>query len=183
MVLAAAAKHSAQEVRDLFSGFLPPDPAGPRLGSAPRPTAILALKGDAGRGKDLYWKSAGLQCANCHRLEGKGNVIGPDLSRIGGQRTRPEILESLLEPSKRIEPAYVAYIVQAADGKVVTGLLVKKDASGVVLKTATNTEARFAAGEVEKMRALPQSLMPDGLMRDLTAQQAADLVAYLCSLR
>ena len=86
-----------------------------------------ALKGNAGRGKELFFKSAGLQCINCHRVGGTGSKLGPDLSDIGKKYTRAQILESILEPSKFIDPEVRHLLVETTDGKVLTGLLAAKN--------------------------------------------------------
>src|SRR5207253_9230660 len=132
--LAAAVARTDPQVRDLFERFLPDDQRVQRLGSVIKPEQILALKGDAVRGKELFFKSAGLQCVNCHRIAGTGSTLGPDLTQIGKQYSRGQILESILEPSKSIDPKYVSYLAETADGQVQTGLLVEKNDREVVLK-------------------------------------------------
>jgi putative heme-binding domain-containing protein len=178
-LLAAAAKLPAGTVRDLFEGYLPDD--GPRkLGSTPRPRAILALTGDAVRGEKLFW-SPTLKCSSCHTVSGRGTAVGPDLTTIGKLRPRADLLESVLEPSRRVEPKYAAYVVHTADGRSLTGLLVKRDETGVVLRDAENKEHVVAAKNVEELRPTRVSLMPDGLLSGLTAQDAADLLEYLAT--
>ncbi len=181
-VLAAVAA-TAGQVRDLFERFLPDEQRVKRLGSAIRPEQILALKGDAGRGKELFFKSAGLQCASCHRVAGVGSVVGPDLTDLGKKSTRAQILESLLEPSKNIDPKYATYVVETDAGLLLTGVLASKNEREVVLRMAGDREVRVPAGSV--VRLVPQrvSLMPDQLLRDLTAEQAVDLLEFLASLK
>jgi putative heme-binding domain-containing protein len=179
-LLTAAAKLPAGPIRDLFEGYLPPDPAGPRLGSSPRPASILSLPGDAARGETLFWSNT-VNCGSCHKIGDRGNTVGPDLSNIAKLRTREDLLDSLLEPSRRIEPQYAAYIVRAHDGRILTGLVIKRDASGAILRDAQNKDHAFSAGEIDELQPSRRSLMPDGQMAGLTAQQAADLLAYLAS--
>ena len=131
----------------------------------------------------MFFKSAGLQCANCHRVNGTGSTLGPDLSQIGKKATRSQILESLLEPSKQIEPAYVAYLLETTDGKFTTGLLASKTDKEVVLKVVGDKEVRVPAAKVERLAPQPKSLMPELLLRDLTAEQAADLLEFLSGLK
>ncbi len=75
-VLAAAAKLEPGPVRDLFEGYLPPDPKGRKLGSNPRPATILALTGDAKNGEALFFNKD-MKCANCHKVGDKGTVARP----------------------------------------------------------------------------------------------------------
>jgi putative heme-binding domain-containing protein len=178
-LLAAAAKLDPGPVRDLFEGYLPVDEkVGRKLGSSPRPKTILALKGDSGRGEKLFWSKA-LNCASCHKIGDQGISIGPDLSTIGKLRPREDLLESILEPSRRIEPKFAAYVARTADGRAFTGLLVRRDEKEVVLRDGLNKEIVLAAKNVEDLKPSPKSLMPDGQMAGLTAQEAADLLEYL----
>jgi putative heme-binding domain-containing protein len=180
-LLAAAAKLPAGPVRDLFEGYLPSDEKGARkLGSNPRPKAILALKGDPTQGEKLFWSQA-VNCGSCHKIGDRGTSIGPDLSSIGKLRPREDLLESILEPSRRIEPKFASYVAQMADGRSITGLLVKRDDKEVVLRDAQNKEITLAAKKVEELRPSRTSLMPDGQMAGLTAQEAADLLDYLAT--
>jgi putative heme-binding domain-containing protein len=182
-VVAAAQKLSDAQVRDLFERFVPDDQRVKRLGSVIKPEQILSLKGNAERGRDLFFKPGALQCVNCHRVGGTGSTLGPDLSQIGKKSTRGQILESLLEPSKTIEPPYVAYLLETTDGKFYTGLLASKTDKEVVLKVVGDKEVSVPAAKVERLAPQPKSLMPELLLRDLTAEQAADLLEYLSGLR
>ncbi|HKI36020.1 MAG TPA: PQQ-dependent sugar dehydrogenase [Gemmataceae bacterium] len=182
-VLAAALKLSDAQVRDLFERFVPDEQRVKRLGSVIKPAQLLSLKGSAERGRELFFKSTGLQCVNCHRVNGTGSTLGPDLSQIAKKATRAQILESLLEPSKNIEPQYVTYLLETTDGKVHTGLLGSKTDTEVVLKVVGDKEVRVPSAKVERLAPQPKSLMPELLLRDLTAEQAADLLEFLSGLK
>lgn len=177
-VLSAAAKLESGPVRDLFEGYLPPDPKGRKLGANPRPASILALKGDARSGEAIFFDKE-MKCANCHKIGDRGTALGPDLTAIGKTRSREELLESLLQPSLRVEPQYAAYLVRTKDEKTATGLLVKRDDKQVTIRDAENKEHAFAAANVESVTPSRMSLMPDGQMSGLRAQQAADLLEFL----
>jgi putative heme-binding domain-containing protein len=180
-LLAAAIGRPEPQVRDLFERFVPDEQRVKRLGSVIKPEQILALKGNGGRGKDLFFKSAGLQCINCHRIAGTGSTLGPDLTQIGKKYTRAQILESILEPSKSIDPKYVTYLVETTDGRVQTGLLAEKNSKEVVLRNAGDKEIRISADKVERLVPQKTSIMPELLLRDMTAEQAADLLEFLSS--
>jgi putative heme-binding domain-containing protein len=181
-ILAAAAKLDPGPVRDLFEGYFPPDPKGRKLGSNPRPSAILALTGDAKKGEALFFNKD-MKCSTCHKVGDKGVTLGPDLSAIGKTRTRPDLLESLLQPSVKVEPQFAAYLVRTKDEKTVTGLLVKRDEKQVIIRDAENKEHIFAAADVASVTPSRLSLMPEGQMAALTAQEAADLLEYLVQRR
>ena len=178
-----AASHQVALVRDLFEQFLPEEKRIKRLGSTVRPDQILALPGSIARGRDVFFKADGIQCRNCHKIEGKGKEIGPDLSGVGKKNTRAQILESILQPSKKIDPKWLAFVVETVQGRVFTGLLIKKDDKEVVLRDAKDKLTRIPAADVDVMAPQQKSLMPDLLVRDMTAAQVADLTAFLASLK
>ncbi len=178
-----AAQHNDVSVRDLFERFLPTDKRIKRLGSVVRPEQILALTGDSDRGRRVFFENAAVACKNCHRIQKEGKEIGPELTTIGKKLTRAQLLESILEPSKLIDPKYVTYLAEMDDGRLLTGLLISKDENEVVLKDAQDKLLRIPPKQIEQLVPQRQSLMPDLLLRDMTAQQVADLLAYLSSLK
>lgn len=183
VALESATTHADVRVRDLFERFLPPEKRTKRLGSVVQPDQILSLTGDASRGKQVFFSTSGVQCKNCHKIQNEGKELGPDLSAIGKKYTAAQLLESILEPSKRIDPKYVTYLVETDEGRLLSGLLVKKGAQEIILMDAQNKEIRIAASQVEQLVPQARSIMPELLLRDMTAQQVADLLAYLSSLK
>ena len=179
----AAVKHGDVSIRDLFERFLPAEQRVKRLGSVVQPEQILSLPGDAVRGRTVFFETAGVSCRNCHRIQKDGKEIGPELTTIGRKLTRFQLLESILQPSKLIEPKYVTHLAETKDGQILTGILLEKDVEHVVLKDAQDKVSRLPISSIEQLVPQQQSLMPDLLVRDLTAQQVADLLAYLSSLK
>jgi uncharacterized repeat protein (TIGR03806 family) len=179
----AAVKHGDVSIRDLFERFLPAEQRVKRLGSVVQPEQILSLSGDAVRGRTVFFEQAGVSCRNCHRIQKDGKEIGPELTTIGKKLTRIQLLESILQPSKFIEPKYVTHLAETKDGQILTGILLEKDGEHVVLKDAQDKVSRLPINSIEQLVPQQQSLMPDLLVRDLTAQQVADLLAYLSSLK
>ncbi len=168
-------------VRDLFERFEPPGRRRERLGPSVRPERILGLKGDVARGRALY-ASPLLQCAKCHRVGAGPETVGPDLAEIGKKYARAQLLESLLEPSKAVDAKYAGFVVRTRSGDVLSGILVSRTEKEVVFRDVEK-ELRLAASDVQGMSPQQASLMPEGLLQHLTAQEAADLVAYLESLK
>ncbi len=183
LVIHKATQHSDVSVRDLFERFLPAEQRIKRLGSVVRAEQILSLTGDMARGKQVFFENASVSCKNCHQINKEGKEIGPELTTIGKKLTKSQLLESILEPSKLIDPKFVTYLAETDEGRLVTGLLVSKDATEVVLKDATEKLVRIPVKQIEQLVPLKQSLMPDLLFRDMTAQQVADLLEYLSSLK
>ena len=182
LVLAEAVKMEAP-IRDLFERYVPEGQKVKRLGTVIRPESLLSLPGDAARGKELFFKPQGTQCAVCHKAGGQGGDVGPDLTGVGKRLSKRQILESLLDPSKDIDPRFAAYAVETEDGRKLTGLLVSKDDKALVVRDNQGKDIRVPLNQVASQTPSRKSLMPDQLLRDLTADQAADLLAYLESLK
>jgi putative heme-binding domain-containing protein len=180
-ILTTAAKLPPGPIRELFDGYLPVDD-NRKVGMSARPRAILALGGDAHSGEKLYW-SQSLNCSKCHRLGTRGADVGPDLSTIGDLRSPAELLESLLSPSVRVEPRFASYLILTTDGRSLSGLLTRRNDKEVVLRDSEGKEVRVPAEDVEQVRPIRASLMPDGQMAGLTPQEVADLLKYLTSCR
>ena len=176
-------EHGDVSIRDLYERFLPPERRIKRLGTSILPKQILALTGDATQGRKIFFETAGVNCKNCHRIEQEGKILGPELTTIGKKLSRGQLLESIVEPSKRVDPQFVTYLAETIDGRLLTGLLQSKDEQQVVLKDAQDKLIPIPLAEIEQLVPQQQSMMPELLLRDLTAQQVADLVEYLSSLQ
>jgi uncharacterized repeat protein (TIGR03806 family) len=181
--IASGSTHSSPAVRDLFERFLPEEQRVRRLGTSIDIHALLAAPGNVERGRDLFFKNSTVLCQNCHQIEGKGRKVGPELSHIGKKYNKGQILENLLDPSKVIEEKYIAYALQTRDGKTRTGLVLERSSDAVTLIDAQGKSERIAFKSIEAFEPQKKSLMPDSLLRDLTAEQAADLLAFLESLK
>jgi putative heme-binding domain-containing protein len=181
-VLASATTKDAA-IRDLFERYVPDAQKVKRLGTVIRPESLLAIKGDPARGKDVFFKTAGLQCATCHKVGKDGGQVGPDVSDVGKRLSKRQILESILDPSKDIDAKFAAYLVELDDGRQVTGLIVAKDDKELTVRDPQGKDTKVPLSKVLSQIPSKKSLMPDQLLRDLTAEQAADLLAFLESLR
>jgi len=142
------------------------------------PRALLAMSGDAGRGATLFADKR-LQCINCHRVKDVGGKIGPALDDVGKRLTSAQILESILEPSKKIDPKFAAWTAVTINGKIYSGLIVDRTSYAVVLRNSKNEDVTILNSDVDELFQQTVSLMPDRLLNDLTDQQIADLLAWL----
>ncbi|MBM3981603.1 MAG: c-type cytochrome [Planctomycetes bacterium] len=131
---------------------------------------------DAGRRVFESPKLAG--CSKCHRVEGRGANVGPDLSLIG-RTERKWIVESLLQPSAAVAPHYQAWVIETLDSKTRTGLLVGTHLDKSVYIDDKGNRFEVLATDVVDVRAAKNSIMPDSLLDVLTDQEIRDLVAYL----
>jgi putative heme-binding domain-containing protein len=145
---------------------------------AARQAALTAsAPGDKALGKPIFDKV----CANCHKFGAAGKEIGPDLSTIGGKRTRAELIESLLFPSKLIADQYQPVLIQTKDGDIVSGLVVKENARAVTLVTSDHPEKPIEVlkSQIQARKKSTVSAMPEGVVDTYTDAQVRGLVAYL----
>jgi putative heme-binding domain-containing protein len=182
-VVAIASVSPQVEVRDLFERFIPEGGRIKRLGDAVDRAVLLAMKGNTERGKVVFATSPAAQCKTCHKIGPIGEPVGPDLSKIGTKYDKAALLEHILEPSKTIDPQFVSYLVETKDGQVVTGVVTERTDDAVVLKDAQGKAIKIPRDQVEQLAPQARSLMPELLLRDLTAQQAADLLEFLSAQR
>ncbi len=182
-LIAAGSQADDINVRELFERFLPPERRTKRLGPQIDPKEVLSRRGNVTRGRHAFFFGVASQCRSCHSIQRKGGSVGPDLSQIGKKYTREKILETLLSPSLEIEEKYRSYALVTTNGEVVAGILIDNSDRAVVIKTADGKEIRRSHGDIASLSMQEQSLMPEGLLREFTAQDAADLVDYLASLK
>jgi uncharacterized repeat protein (TIGR03806 family) len=182
--IAVIARNSPQvEIRDLFERFIPVEERVKRLGDVIDRASVLALSGDAVRGRAVFTTNTAAACKTCHKIGDQGEAVGPDLSKVGAKYNKAGLLEQILEPSKTIDPAFTTYLLETKDGRVFSGLAVEKTDATVVLKDAQGKTVRLTSAEIERMVPQSRSLMPELLLRDMTAQQVADLLDFLAGLR
>ena len=137
--------------------------------------------GDPLKGKQLYLNTKRLACATCHKLEGVGGAVGPDLTRLWDTHTTEKILEAIVRPSQEIKEGYQTYKVVTVDGRVFTGLRVSDTADAVVIRESTGKDVRVAKADVDELSAQAVSLMPDNAVSELSYAQFIDLLAFLKS--
>ena len=137
--------------------------------------------GDALRGRALFFYRTELACVRCHKVEGQGGAVGPDLSRVGAEKTRRYLLTSLLTPSTDVDPRYATWELETPDGQMVTGLKIA-DGNSIELLQADGRKLSFRRDQIESLRMIRQSAMPDDVAGKLTRRELRDLVAFLAAL-
>ena len=116
--------------------------------------------------------SAEAQCARCHRKEGIGQPIGPDLDGVASRFGRRDLLESIVAPSKVVEEKYRNLVIETENGQVFAGQLAGGDAASLVIATdpLEPTELqRIARNSIVTRTSSPVSIMPEGLLNTLSA--------------
>jgi putative membrane-bound dehydrogenase-like protein len=171
-----------RRVRDAAAAVLPlPSTASGR--PLPPIDELLRRGGDPARGEAVFFRKASESCASCHRVQGRGRWVGPDLSTIGVKYGKEELLNSILNPGAAIGYNFRSVVLALADGRVVTGLPVEETPRKIVVKTADGERVTVAPGDVEERRVSETSLMPENLAGTMSDGDLVDLLAYLGTLR
>ena len=165
--------------RDLFERFLPESQRRKVLGSDIHADALLAAEGDALRGKTLFTAI----CAACHHALDTGIDFGPDLTHIASKYSRAALLEQILQPAKIIEPQWRLTTVALKTGQGISGFIDTRTDADLTLKLPGGESRKIATSAIEKTTTAEVSLMPNTLLQGLTAQEAADLFAFVSSLK
>jgi len=147
--------------------------------------------GSAAHGKELFYGDA--NCSLCHMVEGKGGRLGPELSAVGGSRTRESMIDSVRNPSRRLAwglteatkefpQEYETITVVTADGKQVKGVALNEDNFSVQMMDG---EEQIYLLEKDKLRSFQksrESMMPTYSPDTLSDKDLEDIVAYLISV-
>ncbi|MEO1982314.1 MAG: c-type cytochrome [Fuerstiella sp.] len=132
--------------------------------------------GDLMHGQLLFKKNCGV----CHTLFGEGGRTGPKLT--GYERTNLKfLLPAIVDPSAAIREEFTNFLVLTNDGRTVTGLIDKQDPRTVTIRLVNNETTLINRDDIEVLKALDVSIMPEGLMKKLSDQETQDLLAYLIS--
>jgi putative heme-binding domain-containing protein len=134
----------------------------------------IAAQGDRSRGREIFQKT----CAACHRLEGVGHEIGPNLASFRN-RGAEALLVNILDPNREANPQYVNYVLITRDGRSMTGIVAAETATSVTLRRGEDATDTVAREDIEELRASGLSIMPEGLEKEIDQRAMADLLAYL----
>jgi quinoprotein glucose dehydrogenase len=138
--------------------------------------------GDPARGATIFFERAQVSCVRCHKAGGRGGDVGPELTRIGADKSSAYLLESIVLPNKTIAKNFESVLVVDDQGKVTSGVLKAEDADTLQLVTAEGKLVRIAKNTIEERRAA-KSPMPEDLIKHLSPLELRDLIAYLASLK
>ena len=137
-------------------------------------TLLAAKQGDGKAGKVLFTN----RCANCHQLFGEGKKVGPPLD--GYERGNVTFwLNGIIDPALEIREGFQSYLILTDDGRALNGMIAAQDPQTVTLRNADNQLSVISREEIEELRALPTSLMPSDVLKDMTDNEIRNLFAYL----
>jgi putative membrane-bound dehydrogenase-like protein len=136
--------------------------------------SVLTTKGDPKRGAQIFTKT----CATCHRFQGVGEEVGPDLASLG-DKSPEALLTAILDPNRAVEARYIAYIAVTKSGVSYNGLLASETGNSVTIVSQDGKKHTILRTELEALSSTDKSAMPEGLEKDLKPQDVADVIAHL----
>jgi putative heme-binding domain-containing protein len=141
------------------------------------------IGGDPEAGRKLFLDVKGkVQCSRCHAIGGEGGRIGPALDRIAARRSPEFVMESILQPSVDIAPEFETVAVATREGRVITGIRLNETNFNIQIREENGRFHSFIKRDLDEVKVLKKSLMPENFAEVLTVKELHDLFAYLMSL-
>lgn len=137
---------------------------------------LTEKKGDIAKGKLVFTKA----CATCHKFNGEGHDVGPDLTGVRNQ-PKDAILLHVIVPNAEIYPGFTAYEVETKDDRTLSGIMTSETDNSITIRAAQGIEETFLRTDIANLRAGSTSLMPNELEKTMTKQELIDLLEFLKS--
>jgi len=169
--------HRSEAIRGRAAALIHDRIASDRRAVLDQLASVRDLAPDPARGRDRFAK----HCSVCHQLEGVGNHVGPDLTALS-DRSIESLLVAVLDPNRAVEDKYLEFTAVLADGRQVRGMLANESSNSLTLVGQEGKQMDILRSELDSIVATGKSLMPDGLEKDLSAQDLADTLAYVRSI-
>src|SRR5262249_16821761 len=170
--------HAKADIRERAKKLLAENTPADRKEVLARYQKALDLKGDAGKGKEIFHKN----CATCHKVAGIGTDVGPDISDTR-TKTLAALLVDILQPNAAIDGNYINYIVTTKSGRTLTGVIASETAASLTLRRAEGQSDVVLRQDIDEIQSTGLSLMPDGLEKTISIAEMADLLAFLKNWR
>jgi quinoprotein glucose dehydrogenase len=136
------------------------------------------LGGNGAEGKKVFFERPEAQCVRCHRINGEGGDVGPDLSHIGSQKERKYLLESIVLPNKQIAQGFDSVLIATKGGDTFAGVLKSENADEVVINSPDGGIQKVKKSEIQS-RNKALSPMPEGIGKILSKPDLRNLVEFL----
>ena len=137
--------------------------------------SALSVKGSIPSGKEVFREN----CSRCHRLDGMGSEVGPDLMDVIGRRPKKFLLTKILDPNVNISPGYETYVIETENGATVTGVIVQDSPTSMMLRREEGEEETVLRRNIATLRVSSVSTMPEGLEENINLSEMTDLLEYL----
>jgi putative heme-binding domain-containing protein len=168
--------HRDPKIRDRAAKLFAAATSDTRQKVVDRYQASASKLGDAGKGREVFKR----ECASCHLAGNLGQNVGPSIASIG-TKTAQELLVSILDPNREVDPRYLNYTMTLADDRTTSGIIVTESPTAITLKRADGQGETVLRSQIAEVRLTKLSLMPEGLEEKITTAEMADLMAFLLS--
>lgn len=138
--------------------------------------------GDAARGKEIFMERAEAACFRCHKINGEGGDVGPDLGKIGAQKDRAYILESIIHPNSVIAPGFENVVLTLKNGTTVMGILKQESDAELLVNSPEDGPTKIKKSDIEKREKGMSAMLPE-LGTILSKQDLRDIIEYLSNLK
>lgn len=142
------------------------------------PFRLAMMGGNVERGVEIFREKTAVSCLRCHKVDGKGGEVGPDLTGIGAKKDREYLLRSIVLPSAEIAEGFETVVVALADGQVLSGVSKGIEDGMLRLMTPEGELKLVPESEIEE-RATGASAMPQDLIQQLSLSELRDLIEFL----
>lgn len=137
--------------------------------------------GNYQKGYRVFHKNSTAQCVRCHVVAGGGGNVGPNLDDMGNTLTREQLLEALIEPSKRLAPGFGNVVLTLDDGQVVIGVLEEEKSHKLILRTSEAEPLEIPLSIIKKRKNMPSSMPSMGKL--IKRRELRDVIEYLAALK
>lgn len=164
---------------DKAKTYLPNSTVAPTNTAVADLKAILALKGNALKGKTVFIRA----CSVCHRANKDGFDFGPNLSEIGAKLPQEGLFDAIVNPSAGINFGYETSQLAMKDGSTLMGIISSRTETDIELKYPGGAVQKIKTNDVKQIQKVPTSMMPAGLHQTMSKQEFADVLTFLGSLK
>ena len=177
-LLEAAGKHPSPGIKQKVAKY---------EASKPKEDVLISYQeclfgGNPDAGKKIFFERADVQCLRCHKVNGQGGDVGPDLSHVSAQKDRRYLLESIVFPNRQIAQGYESVMVTLKNDESYAGVFKSENDNELVINTPQSGLVTVKKRDIET-RQKSLSPMPEGMAQILSKRDLRDLIAYLSTLK
>ncbi len=166
--------HNNRKIKAQAEALFGRSTSGDKLALVKKYQIEMPTKRDVAAGHKLFSK----RCAACHRINGVGHVVGPDLTALKN-RSAKAMLTAVLDPNQAVEDKYQSYNVVTVDGRTQVGIITDESTNSITLRMQEGKSRVILREDIELIRGSGKSLMPEGQEKEISPTDMGHLIAYL----